>query len=50
MGFMPGRSTGGVIFTVRQLLEKYETVGKDILIAFSDSEKVCDRVPRERKE
>jgi len=30
MGFMPGKSTVDSIFAVRQLVEKPETVGKDL--------------------
>jgi len=47
MGFMPGKSTVDVIFAVRQLVEKYGIVGKDLFVAFIDLEKAFDRVPRD---
>jgi len=44
MGLMPGKSTVDAIFAVRQLAEKYGTVGKDLFVAFIDLEKAFDRV------
>jgi len=37
MGFMPGKSTVDAIFDVRQLVEKYGTVGKDLFVALHSS-------------
>ena len=45
-GFVPGRGTTDAIFVVRQLQEKYLTVGKQIYVDFVDLKKACDRVPR----
>ena len=45
-GFMPGKGTTDVIFTVRQMQEKYGCKGK-LFFAFVDLEKAFDRVPRE---
>jgi len=45
--FMSGKSTIDVIFTVRQLVEKYGTAGKNLFVAFIDLEKAFDCVPRE---
>jgi len=48
MKFMPGKSTVDAIFAVRQLLvEKYGTVGKDLVVAFIDLEKIFHHVPKE---
>jgi len=47
MGFMPGKSTVDAIFAVRQLVEKYGTVGKDLFGESIGLEKAFDRVPRE---
>jgi len=47
MGYMPGKSTVNAILAVRQLVEKYGTVGKDLFVAFIDLEKASHRVPRE---
>jgi len=38
MGFMPGKSTVDAIFAVRQLVEKYGTVGRVLFVAFIDLE------------
>ena len=46
-GFMAGRSTTDAIFIVCQLQEKYLAKKKDLWMAFVDSEKVFDRMPRE---
>ena len=45
-GFVPGRGTTDAIFVLRQLQEKYFTVGKQIYMAIVDSEKTFDRVPQ----
>ena len=37
-GFLPGRSPAGVIFTVRQLQQKFHAVNKTLYIAFADLE------------
>ena len=46
-GFMAGRCTTDAIFIVRQLQEKYLAKNKELWMAFVDSEKAFDRVPRE---
>ena len=46
-GFRPGRGTMDAIFIVRQMQEKYLAKKKELWIAFVDSEKAFDRVPRE---
>jgi len=38
-GFMPGKNMVDAMFAVRQLAEKYGTVGKDLFVAFIDLEK-----------
>ena len=38
-GFVPGRGTTDAIFVVRQLQEKYLSVGKRLYMAFVDLEK-----------
>ena len=47
MDFMPGRKTADTIFIVRQLLEKFREVKKDLFFCFVDLEKACNRVSRE---
>jgi len=47
MGFTPGKSTVDAIFAMRQLVEKYGTVGKHLFIAFVDLEKSFGHVPSE---
>ena len=44
-GFRPGRGTTDLMFVIRQLLEKYLEVGKDVVLAFLDLEKANDKVP-----
>jgi len=46
MGFVLEKAVDA-IFAVRQLVEKYETVGKDLFVVFINLEKAFDRVPRE---
>ena len=45
-GFMAGKSTTDVIFTVHQLQEKYLARNKELWMAFVDLEKAFDRFPR----
>ena len=45
MGFMPGKSTIDAIFSVRQVMEKYELAGKKLFMLFVDLEKAFDQVP-----
>ena len=45
-GFVPGRGTTDAIFVIRQLKEKYLTLGKQIYLAFLDIEKAFDKVPQ----
>ena len=43
-GVVPGRGTSDAIFVIRQLQEKYFTVGRHMAIV--ESEKVFDRVQK----
>ena len=45
-GFVPGSDTTEVNFVIRQLKEKYFTVGKQIYMAIVDLQKAFDRVPQ----
>ena len=47
MGFMPGRGSTYAIFTMRQLMEKFEMAGRNLYMVFVDLEKAFDRVSRE---
>ena len=46
-GFMPGKGTIDVIFTMRQMQKKLLAKKKQLYFAFVDLEKAFDRVPRE---
>ena len=48
MGFVPGKGTTDLIFSLRQMMEKYEAAGKKLVgyLVFEDLEKAFDRVPR----
>jgi len=49
VGFMPEKSTvDAILSAVRQLVEKYGTVGKDLFVAFIDLEKAFDHGPRDQ--
>ena len=41
------KGTIDAIFSVSQMMEKYEAAGKQFFIVFVDMEKSFDRVPRE---
>lgn len=43
---MPGRSTMGPIFRVRQLIQKYREKKNNLKMVFIDSKKAHDRVAR----
>ena len=47
MGFMPSRGTTNAIFITRQLMKKYEMIGRNLYMVFVDLEKAFDCVPRE---
>src|SRR6266516_3551847 len=47
LGFSPGKGTMDAIFIVRQVQEKFLGKQKELWMAFVDSEKAFDRVPRE---
>lgn len=44
-GFMPRRSATGVIFDLRQLIEKYREEEKSLHLVFIDPQRAYDRVP-----
>ena len=46
-GFMPGKGTTDVIFTMQQVQKKHQAKKKKLYYAFVDLEKALDRVPRE---
>ena len=46
MGIAPGKGTTDAVFSVRQMIEKYEATGKKLYWMFVDLEKVFDQVPR----
>ena len=45
-GFVPGSDTTDAIFVIRELKEKYFTVGKQIYMAIVGLKKAFDRVPQ----
>ena len=45
-GLVPGRGTTDAIFAIRQLQEKYFTVGKHIYMTIVDLEKAFERGPQ----
>lgn len=47
-GFRSNRGTIDLIFSLRQLMEKYWEKGKDLIVVFLDLEKAYDSVPRDK--
>ena len=45
-GFMPGKGTVDVIFTVRRMQEEYQKKDKKLYMCFVNMEKIIVRVPR----
>ena len=45
MDFMPGKDTIDALFAVRQLLEKYRKIGKELYFVFVDLETVLTVSP-----
>ena len=46
-GFLPGRGPIDAVFIMRQLMEKYETAGRNFFMVIVDLEKAFDCVPKE---
>lgn len=45
-GFMPRRSTTEAIFLLRQLMERYRELKKDLHMVFNNLEKAFEKLPR----
>ena len=45
-GFVPVKCAVDAIFSVRQMMEKYEVAGRKLYMVFVNLEKAIDRVPR----
>ena len=49
MDFMPGKGTVNAVFAVKQMIETYEKVRKELYFVFVNLEKTFNHFPRNRK-